>query len=205
MRKQALILALASTPFWLFSQARLMNPSFEGDKPQDACVPAGWHICKAGSTPDILPGVWGVYTEPSDGNTFVGLITRSDGTWESIGQRLSGPLSPNECYALSLDLAYSRSYAGYNKPVKLRVWGGKSKCARSQVIAESGIIDHTDWETYTFQFVPNETIQYIIVEAFHSDDAQFSHQGNILIDNIRPIKVCIRAGLNAPDASSGHL
>jgi hypothetical protein len=180
-------------PIWLLSQITLINPSFEGDKPQDACVPAGWQICKQGSTPDILPGVWGVFTEASDGDTFVGLITRADGTWESIGQRLSAPLAPNECYALTLDLAFSKAYAGYNKPVKLRVWGGKNKCGRDQIIAQSGFIDHADWETYTFQFVPKETINYVIIEAHYTDEPGFSHQGNILIDHIRPIRICIRA------------
>lgn len=55
-------------PLWLSGQIFLINPSFEGDEPQDATVPAGWHACKEGTTPDILSaGVWGVFTEPSEG------------------------------------------------------------------------------------------------------------------------------------------
>src|SRR5689334_15278944 len=55
----------------LFSQViELFNPSFE-DTPQDATMPQGWTGCKEGTTPDILPGFWGVYTPPSDGQTYV--------------------------------------------------------------------------------------------------------------------------------------
>jgi hypothetical protein len=183
--------------FSLSAQAKLQNGSFEGDEPQDATTPAGWHPCKEGTTPDILPGVWGVYTEASEGETFVGLITRDDGSYESIGQRLSQPLKTKECYELSIDLAHSKTYSGYNGPVKLRVLGGQSKCGRDQVIAISETIDHTDWETYSFEFVPKVPINYLIIEA-HYKDGPFSHRGNILIDNIQPVKQCVRASLDIP-------
>ena len=113
----------------------------------------------------------------------------------SIGQRLPTPAVARECYSITLDLAHSKTYAGYNKPIKLRIWGGKSKCAKTQLLAETKFISHSDWETYTFQFVPKETLHYIILEAFYTEGESFSHMGNILIDNIRPIKICIRASL----------
>lgn len=191
--KKAILWLLGFIPFILGGQITLINPSFEGDEPQDATVPAGWHACKSGTTPDILPGVWGVYTEPSEGETFVGIITRSDGTWESIGQRLSSPVMPRECYTFTVDLAYSETYAGYNNPIRLRVWGGNLKCVKTQLIAESPIIDHEDWSTYSFQFVPKEPLHYIVLEAFHSDEPDFSYMGNVMIDNVRPIRTCIRA------------
>ncbi|MBK7335108.1 MAG: carbohydrate binding domain-containing protein [Saprospirales bacterium] len=195
MRKLTSLGCWMLLPIWLSAQTYLINPSFEGDEPQDATVPAGWHACKEGTTPDILPGVWGVYQEASEGETYVGLITRSDGTWESIGQRLSTPLKAKECYSFSLDLCRAITYAGYNNPIKLRIWGGSEKCVKTQLLAESKFISHTDWETYTYQFVPKGTLHYIILEAFYTEGNTFSHQGNIMIDHIRPIKVCIRAGL----------
>ncbi|MCB9283956.1 MAG: hypothetical protein H6563_07785 [Lewinellaceae bacterium] len=193
MRKLLSLAGLYASPLLLWGQIYLINPSFEGDEPQDATVPAGWHACKMGTTPDILPGIWGVYTEPSEGETFVGLITRADGTWESIGQRLSAPVLPKDCYTITLDLAHSKTYAGYNNPIRLRIWGGVTKCNKDQLLAESKFIEHTDWETYSFQFVPKQPLNYIILEANYTDGSNFSYQGNILIDNVRPIKTCIRA------------
>jgi len=169
----------------------LSNSSFEGE-PRDATVPQGWMACKEGTTPDILPGYWGVYNEPSDGDTYVGLITRSNNTWEVIGQRLPATLEKGTCYSWSLDLAHSDTYSGYNGPLKVRIWISKSKCGRDQLIYESPLIEHLDWQTYHFKFKPASDCRYIMIEAFHSE-SDFSYEGNILIDRLRSIKGCSKA------------
>lgn len=174
-------------------QIYLINASFEGE-PQDATVPVGWFPCKRGTTPDILPGPWGVNTESSEGETFVGLITRDDGSWESIGQRLKSPLKLKECYTFSVELAHSKSYAGYNKTIRLRLWGGQTKCAKDQLLLETPVIEHADWQSYEAHFYAKTTINYILIEAFYKEPP-FSHRGNILIDNITSIKKCTRAYL----------
>ena len=172
----------------------LDNSSFEGT-PRDATTPSGWLPCAPGSTPDLLPGPWGVHLEPSNGHSFMGLITREDGTHESVGQRLSAALHPKECYSLVIDLAHSKTYANYFQPLKLRIWGSQSKCGKEQLLGETDFVRHTDWETYTFQFAPKAPIYYIQIEAYYRD-GPFSYRGNILLDNIRPIKPCIRASLD---------
>ena len=169
----------------------LNNASFEGE-PQDATVPVGWFPCAEGTTPDILPGPWGVYEEAAEGETYVGLITREDGSWESIGQRLSAPLKKGDCYVFSIDLARSGTYADYNEALRLRIWGGRRKCDQTQLLFESPLIESSDWTTYTVDFFADKDLHYIILEAFHEDDA-FGRRGNLLIDNISPIKKCARA------------
>jgi hypothetical protein len=168
----------------------LANPSFE-DEPADATTPQGWTPCKEGTTPDILPGYWGVYTQPSDGETYVGLITRQNNTWESIGQRLTSPLLKNTCYDWYIDLAHSDTYAGYTGPIKLRIYASKLKCQKDQLIYESPLIEHLDWKTYRIKFTPKEEYRYLLFEAFHSEEP-FEYQGNILIDRIREIRPCDR-------------
>lgn len=168
----------------------LSNPSFEGE-PRDATVPQGWLACKEGTTPDILPGYWGVYMEPSDGDTYVGLITRENNTWESIGQRLTAPLKKGDCYSFSLDLAHADTYSGYGGPLKVRIYISKLKCQKDQLIFESPLIEHTDWQSYRVKFTPNNEYRYILIEAFHSEDP-FQYKGNVLIDRIRPIVACDR-------------
>ena len=169
----------------------LNNASFEGE-PQDATMPVSWFACTPETTPDILPGPWGVYTEASEGDTFVGLITRENGSWESIGQRLPEPLKKGECYAFSIDLAHSATYAGYNKPLKLRIWGGRRKCDHTQLLFESPVIENADWTTFPISFFADKTLNYISLEAFYQEGA-FSYRGNILLDNISAIKRCARA------------
>lgn len=172
------------------AQIQLNNPSFE-DTPSDATTPMGWFECEEYTTPDIMPGYWGVYNEASEGETFVGMITRENGTFESIGQRLSHTMKANICHNLSLDLAHSDSYSGYNKAIKLRVWIGNKKCGDHQMVFESPLIEDIDWKTFEIKFTPKKDARYIMIEAFFKE-GRFKRKGNILIDNISPIRVCSR-------------
>ncbi len=172
----------------LQAQHSVINPSFEGE-PQDATVPQGWLICAPGSTPDILPGVWGVYNEVMDGDTYIGLITRPDGSYESIGQRLSAPLVAEKCYQTSIMLAHSSTYTGYNNPIKLRIWLGKTHCDRAQLILESDYIDSQDWVPHKVKFTAEGAYPYIILEAYHP---RGKIMGNILLDQLGVIYDCDR-------------
>ena len=52
------------------AQIKLQNPSFEGI-PRENSTPAKWQPCGYFSTPDMLPGAWGVALQAKDGKTFV--------------------------------------------------------------------------------------------------------------------------------------
>lgn len=180
-----------------FAQITLTNGSFE-DEPKDASNPTGWHPCKRGSTPDILPGFWDVYNEPTDGKTYIGLITREDGTWESIEQRLPKAIKKNECYKFSIDLARSKTYENYNLPIRLKIWGATTRCKKGQLIGEIDHIDFTEWKTHDIQFYATDRINYIILEAYYASGIFVPYKGNVLIDNITVFSTCIRASLDAP-------
>ena len=173
------------------AQIYLDNASFEGE-PADATIPVGWHDCEPFTTPDILPGVWGVYKSPSEGDTYVGLITRKDGSFESIGQRLKQPVKAKECFEFNLDLSHSNSYSGFNEPIKLRIWGGSRKCNKDQLLFETDFIKHLEWKSYSILFFAETTINYIILEA-HFKEEPSPRKGNILLDNISFLKKCDRA------------
>jgi len=182
------LLFMLGFAFYGTTQITVVNPSFE-DEPSDATTPQGWLPCDEMTTPDILPGFWGVYNEPSHGETYVGIITRENGTYEQFGQRLSGTLKKNLCYNGAVDLAHSHIYSGYNRPIKLRIYLGDSKCSKDHLIFESTVINHKKWKTYQFSFKPEANYDYIILEAFYQE-GDFSHKGNILIDYLRPIMRC---------------
>ena len=175
-------------------QFLLKNASFEGTA-HDAVMPAHWMACKAGSTPDILPGFWDVNLDPSDGETYVGLITREDKTYESIGQKIQ-TLKKSQCFAFSVNLAHSNAYAGYNLPVRFRVWAGKSACKKDQLIGEVGIVGHEDWKTYDFSFVAEQDINFIIIEAYYVKGMLYDYRGNILVDKMTPFTNCDRAEIH---------
>jgi len=178
--------------FCTSAQIALDNASFEGT-PQDATLPQGWFACEMGTTPDIMPGVWGVLKEPSDGDTYIGLITREDGSYESIGQRLESPFEKNMCYSFELDLARSKSYAGYNFPVQVRIYAGNRKGKKTQLIWNSPTIKGEEWETFEAKFTAKQKYNYIIIEAYFGEGLLFHYNGNVLIDGITPFVPCIRA------------
>jgi len=194
MTSKSFILSLALCLLSIigYAQIELDNASFEGT-PQDATLPQGWYGCEMGTTPDIMPGVWGVIMEPSDGDSYIGLITRVDGSYESIGQRLPDALERDLCYSFSLDLARSTSYAGYNFPIKLRIYAGNKKCQKKQLLWSSPTISHEDWETYKIEFTPKKNFNYIIIEAYFGDGLLFKYNGNVLLDAMTPMMPCIRA------------
>lgn len=169
---------------------QLNNPSFE-DTPSDATTPMGWFECTDSTTPDILPGFWGVYNESSDGETYIGMITRENKSWEAIGQRLSIPLSAGECYQFSLDLAHSYSYAGYNEPICLAIYIGEEKCGQMQLIDKTDPIKNRDWEKRTIKFTPQKQARYILLEVTYPK-GESKTKGNLLIDNVSSIIRCNR-------------
>lgn len=164
------------------------NPSFE-DEPADATVPMGWFACERGTTPDILPGPWGVDMDAEEGETYVGLITRSDGSFESIGQRVSESLKADLCYQFTLSAAATDTYSGFNENIKFRVWGGNKKCKKTQLLYQSEEIDNNEWKEHKINFTPKKNLKYITIEAYREEDLT-PVKGHVLIDNISSILVC---------------
>lgn len=191
MTKTIVFISILFMQLSAYAQITVINPGLE-DSPSDATVPQGWSPCAWLTTPDILPGYWGVYKEAYEGDTYAGIITRENGTFESFGQRLSAPLTTDICYQMNIQLAYSKIYAGYGRPIKLRISISDELCGESQVIFTSPLIDHEDWRKYTFTFTPNKKSQYIMLEAYHID-GKFSYKGNILLDGLSAIFPCLKA------------
>lgn len=170
----------------------LANPSFEG-RPHDAVTPDQWQACGLDSSPDILPGPWGVYQKPTNGVTFLGLITRENNSWEALGQKLPKPLRADRCYKFSIDLAVSPAYAGYSKPTRFRIWGGTSACQRDELLGASPVITHYEWKTYEFIFSPKVDYPYLIIECYYKTPTLEYYRGNLLLDNITTFELCDRA------------
>jgi len=203
------ILFLFFTSQNLFAQevyTEFTNPSFE-DLPRPQHPPFGWWNCGfPGETPpDVHPvpktdifknGAFGVTKAAYDGNTYLGMVVRENNTWESLGQRLETSLQPNLDYTFSIFLSKSETYlsrirgrneeVSFTEPVLLRVWGGSGFCQNIELLAESELVDHTDWKKYTFKFSPKLGHTYILLEAYY-DDNYTAPNGNIMLDNLSPI------------------
>ncbi|MBL7827060.1 MAG: hypothetical protein JNJ57_10545 [Saprospiraceae bacterium] len=168
------------------------NPSFE-DTPRASASPVGWYSVTPGSTPDIMPGAWGINFMPQEGNTCIGLVTRSENTTENIAQALASPLEGGVCYTFNMYLAHAESYVKFDSPCRLRIWGSATKNDKGKLLASSPLINHTDWRNYKFQFFTSGEVRYITMEAWYAPGVTFKYNGNIMLDHCSPIERCDRA------------
>ncbi len=195
----------------------LRNPSFE-DVPHPGGTDEftgrrttikGWQDCGMfyfvnESPPDIHPNnFWKNNLPSSQGDTYLGLVVRQNGTYESVSQRMNTALKKDACYRMSVDLARSDSYwsgskdingqelrelKNYVTPAVLRVWAGPAFCSNGYLLWESPPIANSKWNTFSFDFSPNQNFQYITIEAFYKTPKLFESNGHVLVDNISTIR-----------------
>lgn len=188
---------------------KLQNPSFEGTPNVGGTIkgnglPEGWFNCgfQGETPPDVYPvpdgGPFQISVEnPSDGKTFIGLVTRDMDTWESFGQQLTSPLLAGVAYRFSIDLCRSASYTSpsrrsiemvdYTSPVTLRIWGGNAQLNKTELLATSPVVDNVDWKRFELELKPTTDHDFIVLEAFYKPNAPSPYNGNLLIDNASDI------------------
>lgn len=178
---------------------RLLNPSFE-DIPRASIPPEHWASCEnflGESPPDVHPsGHFNVTKAPYDGESYLGMVARSNETWENVFQRLAIPFEEDQCYAFSIFLARSTKYLSpvrgsddlksYEDPIVFKIWGGFDGCDKSEILAESKLVQNTEWEEYVFKIKPSRPYKYVIFEAFYKTPCLFPYNGNILLDKASP-------------------
>lgn len=178
------------------------NPSFEYGTVRYSSLPDNWRTCENDQSPPDLHSNFekhfNVTQSASDGKNFVGMVVRDDKTQENISQMLESPLENGSIYAFNVDLSKSQQLnslskttmklENFNQPTILKVWGGRSPCDKSNLLFETMLIDHLEWKTYTIEFTAQENHTYLILEASFSTDEFYPYNGNLLIDNLSPIK-----------------
>ena len=188
---------------------QLNNPSFES-APRPGQSPRGWYDCgdinfPMETPPDVHPtndfpgrsNNFGVVQKASHGNTYLGMVVRQNESWESVAQELKKPLSPNSCYFFSMNLCKSKVYKSgirgsremveFTTPIKLRIWGGNGFCDTHELLAESELVENTEWEKYSFTFSPKEELNFIVLEAYFQIPTLKVPNGNIMLDDGSPI------------------
>ncbi len=210
IRNIAIFITMVFIPLshlWSQQVIKLENPSFE-DFPQHSTPPSGWTNCGFAdeSPPDVQPsGQWGVFWPAMDGNTYLGMVTRENETYESVGQRLNGILWAGTCYQISFFLCKSPVYfSGVNvgsgdekftssirnfvTPIKLRIWGGNDMCNKEELMGETGLVTNNEWERYYIKLSPSKgNYRYIFLEAYYETPTFFPYNGNVLVDEASDI------------------
>lgn len=188
----------------------LFNQSFE-QIPQVGIYNSkirSWSDCGAfhfpeESGPDIHPSKdawWGVNKPPANGRTYLGLVTRDNMSFESIGQELTLPLQSDQCYTMSVQLSQSETYLSgsrnrengvmveYTSPTILKIYGGNEMCSVSNLLYTSPPISHKEWKTYEISFKTPSAIEFLYLAAFYGEPNGKPTNGHILVDDLSHIK-----------------
>ena len=193
-----LVFLFLGISFYSFSQNEnlLLNPSFEGSIAKTGQVPLNWHNegFPNASPTDIHSKesrFFGVNTAPFHGDTYLGMVTRSNKTWEAIGQKLARPLLKDSSYLFSVYLARSESHRSYDQnirqqahfitPVRLRVWARNDK-KESFFLGQTPLVEHTNWRKYEIGFVPEMDYVEVVLEVYYGVSKKEAYNGNVLVD-----------------------
>jgi len=202
--------------FWIFAYVsnllgqsdyvRFINPGFEGD-PKLGCgrdfYLKGWSDCSDyynlnESPPDIHPGeFWEVDKSPAEGKTYIGMVTRDNGTYEIISTKLKSKLLAGFEYEFSVHLTMSDRYisrtrmtnlkANYYNPVVLVVFGSSSKCKKGEYLFETEPIENKEWRKYFIRFKSKDDCKYLTFAAFYKKGTHMPYNGHLLIDGLSNI------------------
>jgi hypothetical protein len=201
---KTLLILLSLTPWLVQAQTEYVvfeNPSFE-DRPASARPPKGWNDCGfPGNTPaDTQDGsglIFDVDEQAQQGETYLGMVTRDDGTYERVGQTLSKPLEKGKTYRFFIWLCQAQSYtsmsqvsrqtASFTNPVVLRVWGGDAFCDLDQLLFTSTPVKYSIWQRYEVVIRPTRSYKFLAFEAYYAHDNVLTN-GNLLLDNLSAIE-----------------
>lgn len=202
-----LITILYFSPAFSQDTIQLRNPSFERpfvDRSGKVLCCKGaraWFSCgkSDSNSADAQPGNFGVELPAKEGDYYLSMVTRDDDTWEAISQRLEHPLLAQGKYSFSIALAKSDDLESksrrtgkavkFNKPIKLRIWGGKNYCGKMELLAESELIKNTEWQRFDFVFEPKKKYTYLTFEAMYKTPSPVPYNGGLLLDDCSVITV----------------
>lgn len=180
------------------SQVLTSNDSFEGEK-QKHEPPPGWHNCDDVSSVDTQPGTMSNNKYPSDGYTYISLVTREvgpPGTVETVWADLNTPFLKDQCYRISLDLSLSEEFHGsynwttyyFDNPCVLQIIGFNEECENmdsSEILWKSDVLSNYDWETFNVTVNPQlDSYTKIALRANFTEPD--NHKNSVVfVDNLR--------------------
>lgn len=204
----------------------LQNPGFNGTPEAGKKLITGWRDCGikrfVGQSPvDLQPGSFDVVLEPYEGQSYLGMVSRDNDTWESISQELRRPLKKGQCYSFSLYLASSPQYRSdarpdgiaveearamgvelksihHTTPIVLRIFGSANQCDPTELLAVSEKVANHKWKKYDFRFEPKQDLNFILLEAYTGKvPTPFPANGHVLVDGLSDI-VAIPCNMEPP-------
>ena len=133
------------------------------------------------------------------GEAYINLVTREDGTWEAISQKLKRGLAANQKYYIgmyaclskelksALAINFDNNKLKFGNAVIIRILGGNENCNYYEILSESPPITNESWREYAFVLEPTKRIEWITIEAYYVSDDIKPYNGNVSIDAVSSI------------------
>lgn len=142
------------------AQVITANDGFEGTPIHDYPPPSWTNLNDGLSTVDTQPGIMHNTLPPSEGNSYVSMVTRElnpPGTTETMWAELLMPFLKDKCYSLSLDMSLSETSYGtlnwidyyFNNPSRLAIYGFNGDCLTTsdkELLWRSEVISNFNWQ-----------------------------------------------------------
>lgn len=150
------------------------------------------------SSTDTQPGFFGNNVPPSQGSSYISLVTRAIGPPGSVETAWTVLLQPFEqfnTYSFTLDLSLSQNFNGdfgwttyyFNNPCVLQVYGYNGNCPSwndQELLWESPVLTNFSWQTFTVSFTPVlNTYSRMFIRPFFTPPNNFQNSA-VLIDNL---------------------
>ncbi len=186
-------LVLSCTPEYI------LNSSFEDSEPGLSTIPEGWDNCgdTLQSPTDLfqndLENQFMVTNIAEEGQQYVGMVVRPNGTKECLFQTLRTPLNPGD-YQIFISYAKPINYTSiaevnseyiildFNEPIALEIIGVNNN-NEEQVLLTTPPNESTDWTEPSFNINITETINEIKLQPTYIGSDFYA--GGILIDYFR--------------------
>jgi len=193
MKKTLLILFYFAVTI---SEAQIVpNGSFDGVAGTKHFPPNSWNVCNTTSTPDIMPGCWGVSLAPSEGDSYLNLVVKENGVMEEVNCLLTETLDTSQCYKFSVDLNRSLDFKfeffgddyDFTRLANVRFILGENECSLDVdtiLEVDDSLNYYKEWVTFSFIFKPTqENVNYLKIETYIDDNVS-PFFGHVLVDNI---------------------
>ncbi len=188
-------------PVFLLAQNDVVyieNPSFEGRASHSTVAP-DWEYCTFPdeTPPDTQPGAFGVELPALDGKTYLGMVTRDNGTYESVIPTLSSPIQAGVCYEWIIHIRQSEKYSSISRTtskedvfedaVNLVLLGSEKKPCKADVplIIVKEIQGERNWKKVKLRFKSDKELKHLILAVFPSNNEKSN--GHLLLDHFYPI------------------
>ena len=184
--------------FSFFAQAQLdtiyiMEPSFEDVSDENEAY--YWTNC--GDAKELIFPIFNngdeqfdVTAKSFEGDYFIGLVVRENGTTEGLSQYLHEPLLAGKIYHFSVLLqapeVFTYHTTDFAHPIVFEVYGSSDACSLDELLAFTEPVTKQEWMQFDFTLEPTEDFNWLTLRVGFMDN-QEPYNGSVLMDYVSDI------------------